>query len=121
MIAHIVLFTPKRDMTDQQRWSFAKTVLDVCSVVPSVRKFSVGRRVDVDPGYGRFFGEEPYEYAAVLEFDSEDDLVNYLKDARHHALGQLFWNSCERTVVTEVRVTSSASDEDVEFLAKRPN
>lgn len=121
MIAHIVLFSPKAQLNMAERLAFAQTVLDVCSAISAISRFRVGRRIDVDPGYVRSFGQETYEFAAVLEFESQADLVRYLQDPEHHRLGRLFWESCDRTVVSEVVMASGTDPEAAMFLADRPN
>jgi hypothetical protein len=67
-----------------------------------VKRISIGKRVDVDPGYARSMGDTTYKYAAILEFEHIDDLVSYLRDPKHEAIGRLFWECCERAIVSEV-------------------
>jgi hypothetical protein len=47
-------------------------------------------------------GETTYEFAAVLEFQDAAALTGYLQHPMHHELGRLFWDNCEKTVVSEV-------------------
>jgi hypothetical protein len=102
MIAHIVLFEPKSSLDKSQKLSFAQSVIETCRSIASVKRISVGKRVDVDPGYARSLGDTTYKYAAVLEFDSPEGLVSYLRDPKHEVLGRLFWEYCERAIVSEV-------------------
>ena len=102
MIAHIVLFTPKADVPADVVRSFAQSVLDVCTSVPSIQRAMIGRAVAVDPGYRRSMGLTTYKYAAVLEFADEVALLDYLKHPEHDKLGRLFWDVCEATAVVEV-------------------
>jgi len=53
MIAHIVLFDPKPSLSDSEKRLFAQSVLAVTSRLPSVCRVSIGRKIAVDPGYGR--------------------------------------------------------------------
>ena len=112
MIQHIVLFTPKSALDNVARRAFAATTLSTLRHSPDISRFTVGRRVSVDAGYERSFGAGPYEYAAVLEFESRQRLVRYLRSADHEILGRLFWESCERTIVTEVTVVDPADGVD---------
>lgn len=112
MIQHIVLFTPKPGLDGDARRAFASTTLSTLQHSPDISRFTVGRRVTVDAGYERSFGADPYEYAAVLEFENQERLVRYLRSADHEVLGRLFWESCERTVVTEVTVVNPADGVD---------
>jgi hypothetical protein len=102
MIAHIVLFEPKADLSQPQKLAFAQSVIETCRSIETVKRISLGRRVDVDPGYARSLGDSTYKYAAVLEFESADGLVSYLNDPKHEVLGRLFWQYCERALISEV-------------------
>ncbi|HWB29651.1 MAG TPA: Dabb family protein [Vicinamibacterales bacterium] len=102
MIAHIVLFEPKAGLDQSQKLAFAQSVIETCRSIETVRRLSVGRRVEIDPGYGRSLGDTTYKYAAVLEFDGAEGLVGYLNDPKHEVLGRLFWEYCERAIVSEV-------------------
>jgi len=112
VIQHIVLFTPKSGLDSDARRTFAGTTMSTLRHSPDISRFTVGRRVSVDAGYERSLGADPYEYAAVLEFESSERLVRYLRSAEHELLGRLFWESCERTVVTEVTVVDPANGID---------
>lgn len=102
MIQHIVLFTPKAGLSDESRASFASLVTSTMSSCAHIARYSVGQRVDVDPGYPRSFGDKTYDYAAVLEFASREALVAYLNDSSHARLGQMFWEYCDSCVISEV-------------------
>jgi hypothetical protein len=116
MIFHIVLFEPKDTLTLAERRSFAKSVVEAGSKIPSVRRINVGRRVDVRPGYERSFGETTYEYSAVLEFDTPDALVAYLNDPLHAELGRLFWQNCARTIICETLQVDPRAESAVDDL-----
>lgn len=118
MIAHIVLFTPKQTLSGADKRVFAQSVVRSLSEIEHVSSARIGRRVDVDPGYGRRFGDTTYEFAAVIEFESRSALVDYLLDPRHQELGRLFWESCERTVVSEVEYVDLGSQGAVEELVR---
>ena len=102
MIAHIVLFEPKSGLDQSQKLAFAQSVIETCKSIESIKRISVGRSVEIDPGYARSIGDTTYKYAAVLEFGSADGLVGYLNDPKHDVLGRLFWQYCERAVISEV-------------------
>lgn len=110
MIQHIVLFTPKSGLPLETRRSFAGLVLDTLRSSPHVARCTVGKRARVDAGYDRDFGDKTYEYAAVLEFETEARLVAYLNEPRHAHLGRAFWELCERTVVCEVEAADFCSE-----------
>lgn len=121
MIQHIVLFNPKGVMTDEERRSFARMAIDSLSGSRDVGRVTIGRRVHVDAGYERVFGDKTYEYAAVLEFTDRPALVRYLNSPNHAELGQLFWRACDSTVVCEVEVVDVVASDVVDRLVGRPN
>ena len=116
MIAHIVLFDPKPSLSDSEKRLFAQSVLRVTSRLSSVNKVSIGRRVDIDPGYGRSFGDKPYEYSAILEFTDREALVSYLVAPEHAELGRLFWESCARTIIAETEAVDPADASSLDKL-----
>jgi Stress responsive A/B Barrel Domain len=118
VISHIVLFNPKPDVTPDQRRSFALAIRETCRSIAVVQAARIGRAKDVRAGYSRFFGEKTYEYAAVLDFDTEAALIEYLQHPLHRELGRLFWETCESTVVVEVEMRDGRSAEVVEFLVE---
>ena len=93
MIAHIVLFRPKASITAEQRRSFALKIAEAGWVIPSIKRGFVGRSVEIDPGYSRSLGESTYQYAAVLEFESRQGLVEYLNHPLHEEIGRLMGRS----------------------------
>ena len=118
MISHIVLFNAKRNVSFADRQSFALQIRDVCRAISAVKNARVGRHVTVDPGYERSFGDKTYEFAAILDFDKADDLIEYLQHPLHHELGRLFWVYCESTIVVEVESRDAKSDSIVDLLAE---
>jgi hypothetical protein len=116
VIAHIVLFTPKAGLNTEDMRSFAQAILRTCSDIPQVKRAIVGRNADIDAGYARNFGDKTYKYAAVLEFESKDDLVSYLKHPSHQALGRQFWQHCEATVIMEVEFAYASSPDADDLL-----
>jgi hypothetical protein len=55
------------------------------------RRFLTGRAYDA-------LATTDYQFAAVIEFRSRDDLVGYLQHPAHDALGQQFHLHAERAV-----------------------
>src|SRR5690606_33503329 len=84
---------------------FAELVVKTLRSSPHVSRCTVGRSMHVDPGHDRSLGDATYQYAAVLEFSSEQGRSAYLNEPAHADLGRAFWATCERTVVCEVRAT----------------
>jgi hypothetical protein len=88
--------------------------------IASIARVVVGRRAHVDAGYTREFGEQTYEFAAVLEFKNRAGLIDYLRHPLHHELGRMFWESCERTVISEVEMHDGLDPKIAELLGE-PN
>lgn len=97
MIAHIVLFRPKPNLSIARQRLFAQTIRDVLSAIPTIRRANVGKIVSQSP----LIGYMTYTYAAVLEFDNASGLDQYLSDPSHEKLAQIFWESCESTVILD--------------------
>ena len=117
MIAHIVLFTPKADLSQDAFRAFTMQMAGCFRSIDTIERASVGKRIDVDAGYRREFGDQTYEYAAVLEFRSRAGLIEYLRHPLHHELGRMFWESCERTVISEVELHDGRDPGVADLLA----
>ena len=119
MTAHIVLFQPKASASDADRTAFSRQFERACREIPSVRRAIVGRAASIDAGYTRSFGDGQYEFAAVLEFDDRNGLIEYLQHPLHKELGKLFWLVCERTAIVEVDLWDAKSADLAGVLAAR--
>jgi hypothetical protein len=117
MIAHIVLFTPKASLRGADARAFASSVIGLLGQAESVERCFVGRAAVVDPGYARNMGDKTYEFAAVLEFRGQSELLAYLTSPMHADLGRLFWEHCDSTVISEVE-SVGLGEEAIEFLSK---
>ena len=118
MIAHIVLFSPKPDLEESTKRSFAQSVIDCCKSIPHVRRASIGRRTVVNAGYDRNLGHDAYEFAAYLEFDSSGELTSYLNHPMHQELGRLFWECCAKTTIAEVELVDLNIESIVDELVQ---
>ena len=90
MIAHLVLFRPKADMSPQERQSVLDGLTSAAIDIPSVRTLRVGRRVRHGvAGYEQAMHQD-FEYAVIIEFDNVEGLKAYLAHPKHTALGDHF-------------------------------
>jgi hypothetical protein len=90
VIAHIVLFQPRADLTDDDRRKFVEALQTVAGSIPEVRRFSVGKRIKhAMPGYEQAMLDD-YQFAAIVEFDDVDGLRAYLSHPAHQLIGKLF-------------------------------
>ena len=118
MIAHIVLFTPRSDLPNESLLAFATQMAGCFRSIDTISRASVGRRAEIDAGYAREFGDHTYEFAAILEFRNRAGLINYLRHPLHHELGRLFWEACERTVISEVELHDGRDPSVAQLLTK---
>lgn len=102
MIAHIVLFEPKAGTTATDRDGFLEALKVAVDAIPTVNRSFVGLAVKVGAKYEAAMGGMTYSYASVIEFDDVDGLKTYLEHPLHERIGQLFWQHCDRTLITDV-------------------
>jgi hypothetical protein len=98
MIAHLVLFRPRPDLSTGNRERLADAFAAVLRDIPSIRRARVGPRVMHGAGY-ELLMRANYDYAAILEFDDEDGLKAYLAHPAHQELGQRFFTTFEEALM----------------------
>ena len=89
MILHVVLFTPRADLTDSERHTFGQSLEHALTSIQSVRRFRVGRRVRTGAAYDQLPGN--FDFCAVIEFEDLAGLQEYLTHPAHAELGRLFY------------------------------
>lgn len=104
MVVHVVFFTPKPEVGTDGLRLFAQSIQELLRQIPGVERALVGKALHVPPEYSRSMGETTYEFAAVLEFQSTQQLVEYLNHPAHRQLGRLFWDYCGAAVVMEAEM-----------------
>jgi hypothetical protein len=97
MTAHVVLFRVSRTLSADDREAFAASIERAFSGIPLIQRATVGRRIQIGAGYEA--GMEHYDYIAVLEFQSEEDLRGYLAHPAHVDMGTRFFTSSEAVLV----------------------
>src|SRR5688572_13820928 len=98
MIAHVVLFRPRPQLSADDRATFVAALEHALSHIASITRARIGRRVTV----GRQYDDqnaESYPFAAILEFENEAALRAYLDHAAHQALGEQFYLIAESALV----------------------
>jgi hypothetical protein len=121
VISHIVLFTPKDGLTENQYLLFAQQLRLTMGSVSSVRRATVGRRVDVNSGSPRSFGDTAYQFSAVVEFDGKHGLIEYISHPLHQELGRLFWEYCSATAILDVDSVDAKTGAVVDLLVREQN
>jgi hypothetical protein len=98
MIAHLVLFKPRADLSPEGRRQLAASFEAALRQIPSVRRARVGKRVTHGRGYESLMGVD-YQYAAILEFDDVAGLKAYLQHPAHEQLGSQFFEMFEQALM----------------------
>jgi Stress responsive A/B Barrel Domain len=93
MIAHIILFAPRSDLSPGQREEILTAFTQAAAAAPTVRHVRIGRRIlHGVPGYQQLMRTD-FEYAAIVEFDDVAGLEEYLRHPAHAAAGRHFTES----------------------------
>lgn len=108
MIAHVILFSPRKEITDAARRDLLNGLAAAAAAIPSVRRFRVGRRVTHGlPGYEQSMSE-PYTFAAIVEFDDMDGLKAYLAHSEHASIGEHFTASASQALAYDYEMVDAA-------------
>jgi hypothetical protein len=95
MIAHVILFQPRANMTAEERKAVFAALSGAAHAIPSVRSCRIGRRIKHGlPGYEQAMSRN-FEYAAILEFDDIAGLREYLTHSAHESVGRFFTTAAE--------------------------
>jgi hypothetical protein len=105
VIAHVVLFSPKPDLSIDDRRALLEALVTASREIPSIRRFRVGKRVTHGlPGYEQMMGDD-YEFAAIVEFDDVEGLKQYLTHPSHSAIGRHFTSSAARSLAYDYEIS----------------
>jgi hypothetical protein len=108
MIVHLVLFTPRADLSDSEHETLRRAVDVAFSRIPSVRRFQVGRRVRLGTSYDEA-GLVDYAYCAVIEFVDSSGLREYLAHPAHQDLGRLFYETSAEAFAGDFETVDTAA------------
>jgi hypothetical protein len=98
VIAHVVLFQPRADLSQTERETFAQSFARAVSGIPQLRRARIGERKNFERLYDRL-NARSFSHIAFLEFDSEADLRAYLDHPAHQELGKRFYETAEAALV----------------------
>jgi hypothetical protein len=109
MIVHVVLFTPKPDLSPLDRQALLNALVGASAEIPSIRRFRVGKRVKHWlPGYEQLMRDD-YEFAAIIEFDDLEALKTYLGHPSHAVLGHHFTVSAARSLAYDYELVEATA------------
>lgn len=123
MVAHLVLFRPKSDLTDDQRRAFVTALEHALTSIPLIRSARVGRRIVLGREYDAM-NVQSFPFAAILEFANEADLRAYLEHPAHEMLGTQFYVTSDAALVFDyqlVDATGIGALVSAETTASRPS
>ena len=100
MVAHLVLFTPRSDLSPAQRSAFVDTLEQALANIPQIKRARIGRRLNTGRQYD-LQNPHQFPYAAILEFETENDLRTYLDHPAHHELGEQFYVASETALAVD--------------------
>ncbi len=98
MVAHMVLFRPRADLSPAARTALARAFEAALRAIPAVRRANVGRRLMQGHSYEARM-QVDYAYAAVLEFDDAAGLNAYLEHPAHQELAAHFYEAFEQALI----------------------
>jgi hypothetical protein len=98
MVAHVVLFRPKPELTSNERRAFLTALQHALTSIPAIQRARVGRRLTLGRQYDAH-NPQDFPFAAILEFASADDLRSYLEHPAHEMLGAQFYTTSQAAMV----------------------
>ncbi len=109
MIVHVILYKPRADLADGMRQQVLDGLVTAATVIPSIRRLRVGKRVKHGrPGYEPAMHTD-FEYAVIVEFDDVDGLTAYLAHPAHNAIGGHFTASASDSLAYDYEMVDLAS------------
>ena len=103
MVSHVVLMTPKPDLSDADRHAFVAAFERALKEIPTVRGVRIGRRVLHGANY-ESLAPSGGEYFAAIDFDDLAGLQAYLAHPAHDELGARFYQTLSRAAVYDYEI-----------------
>ena len=107
MIAHVVLFRPRPDLSTDEARALIESWRTALRDIPSIRRALVGRRVLMGRAYEQLVRTD-FPYAAILEFDNADGVRAYLDHPAHADIATKFFAAIADTLIYDFEVEESA-------------
>jgi len=103
MVAHVVLFRPKPQLSAGARQRLVEAFTRAVREIPQIQRARIGRRVLHGRPYEQLMRVD-YPYAAVLEFEDLDALKGYLAHPAHDALGNAFFECFDEALIYDYQM-----------------
>lgn len=107
MIAHVVLFRLRPDVSIDDRRALVDAWAVALNELPMIRRARVGRRVKIGRSYEALTRLD-LPFAAVLEFDNVDGLRAYLDHPAHDTIATRLFAAIAETLIYDFDVTADA-------------
>jgi hypothetical protein len=107
MIAHVILFRPRPDVSLTERRAIIDAYAIALRDIPTIRRARVGRRVMVGRSYEDMMRTD-FPYAAILEFDDLDGLRAYLDHPAHQDMATRLFAAIAEVLVYDFEMEGSA-------------
>jgi len=104
MISHVVLMTPKPDLSPEERRTFIDTFERAVTRIPAVKGVRIGTRVRHGAQYEQITPPNG-DFLAVIDFDDLAGLQAYLQHPEHQVLGRLFYELLSAAWVYDFKVS----------------
>ena len=98
MVAHVVLLKLRADLSSDDREALLESMRVAFTGIPEIKRVRIGKRILLGRGYETQMAAH-FEYAAIIEFDSEAELRVYLDHPQHQELGRRFFESADAALV----------------------
>ena len=93
MIAHVILFKPKGELSDVERQALLGQLTAAARGISSIKRLRIGKRITHGlPGYEQAMRED-FQFSMIVEVDDLEGLKAYLAHPLHKAIGQHFTQS----------------------------
>ena len=106
MLVHLILFSPRRDLSATDTDRLVAALERASRDIPTVRRVAVGRRVSVGRPYEQLTTEH-YDYVAAIEFEDRDGLQRYLDHPAHAELATRFFAALDKAQIYDFEISDS--------------
>jgi Stress responsive A/B Barrel Domain len=108
MIAHVIMFRAKPELTAADRKSIVEALTAAASGIAAIQRFRIGRRIRHGlPGYEQAMRED-YEYVVMIEMENLDALKAYLRHPSHAALASHFTQSAAAALAYDYEIVDAS-------------
>src|SRR5262245_47385659 len=103
MVSHVVLFSPRSNLSAAEREGLIAAFERAVRSIPTVGRVRVGRRVKHGAGY-EAHSVDAADYLVALDFDDLAGLQAYLNHPEHAELGARFNESLRSALIYDFEV-----------------